>query len=107
MADEGFVMIGAGWGRTGTTSLYEGLNKAGIKCYHMYECMKNNDVQKWIEYCDTASTMDIDDLLGKQGYRASVDYPASLFYQKQMERYPNAKVILTIRDAEKCKFTLN
>lgn len=34
-------IIGAGWGRTGTSSLREALNTLGFKCYHMTEVSKN------------------------------------------------------------------
>jgi hypothetical protein len=34
-------------------------------------------------------------------YRATVDRPAAAFYEKLMERYPDATVILTVRDPER------
>ena len=34
-------------------------------------------------------------------YRASCDCPSSLFWKQQLEQFPNAKVILTVRDPEK------
>jgi hypothetical protein len=35
------------------------------------------------------------------GYRATVDWPGGAFYEELMERYPHAKVILTVRDPER------
>ena len=35
------------------------------------------------------------------GYRATVDVPSCLFYRELMEKYPEAKVILTVRDPER------
>ena len=35
------------------------------------------------------------------GYRATVDLPSCLFYRELMEKYPEAKVILTVRDPER------
>ena len=35
------------------------------------------------------------------GYRATVDVPACLFYRELLEKYPGAKVILTVRDPER------
>jgi hypothetical protein len=35
-----------------------------------------------------------------QGYRATVDWPGCAFYEEFMRRYPDAKVILSIRDSE-------
>src|SRR5215203_1969650 len=36
-----------------------------------------------------------------RGYRATVDWPGAAFYEELMERYPEAKVILTVRDPER------
>jgi len=36
-------IIGAGYGRTGTMSLYTALNQLGFPCYHMIEVMENKD----------------------------------------------------------------
>ena len=35
------------------------------------------------------------------GYRGGVDYPVSHFYKEILEVYPNAKVLLNVRDPEK------
>ena len=35
------------------------------------------------------------------GLSASVDYPMSLYWKDLMEMYPNAKVLLTVRDPNK------
>ncbi|MHB8623114.1 MAG: sulfotransferase [Sulfuricaulis sp.] len=34
-------IIGAGFGRTGTLSVYTALNELGFSCYHMFEVLKN------------------------------------------------------------------
>lgn len=44
--------------------------------------------------------MSIHDVLGKLGYRASCDFPATVYWSQQLERYPHAKVVLLERDAE-------
>jgi hypothetical protein len=36
-----------------------------------------------------------------QDYQATVDWPACTFYKELMARYPNAKVLLSVRDPEK------
>src|SRR5262249_61142108 len=36
-----------------------------------------------------------------QGYRATVDWPACNFYEVLAARYPDAKVILSVRDADR------
>lgn len=35
------------------------------------------------------------------GYRSTVDWPGCAFYEELMERYPDAKVLLTMRDADR------
>jgi hypothetical protein len=42
---------------------------------------------------------DWDGVLG--GYEAAVDWPACTFYEELMERHPDAKVILSLRDPER------
>ncbi len=34
-------------------------------------------------------------------YQATVDWPGAAFYEELMERYPDAKVILTVRDPDR------
>jgi hypothetical protein len=36
-----------------------------------------------------------------QGYQATVDWPGCNFYEQFMRRYPDAKVILTVRDPDR------
>lgn len=36
-----------------------------------------------------------------QGYSATQDFPACTFYQELMAKYPDAKVVLTVRDPDK------
>merc|ERR1712241_399846 len=40
------------------------------------------------------------DFLQGRGFRAGVDFPVSFFYKKLMEVFPDAKVVLTVRDPE-------
>ncbi|WP_428264587.1 sulfotransferase family protein [Haliangium sp.] len=52
-----------------------------------------------METAARGETVDWDALF--DGYRATVDYPGCMFYRPLMERYPQAKVILTVRDPDK------
>jgi hypothetical protein len=93
-------VIGAGFGRTGTMSLKVALETLGFgPCYHMTEVFTHPEhVELW-----RAATQ------GKpvaweqifDGYRATVDWPGCTFYAQLMQRYPDAKVILTVRDPQK------
>jgi hypothetical protein len=92
-------IIGAGFGRTGTLSLKLALEELGFyKCYHMVELLQNpQDVVLW-EKAGEGQAIDWDSLLGK--YQAIVDFPGCRHYQELMTHYPDAKVILTVRDPE-------
>ncbi|MCZ6657520.1 MAG: sulfotransferase family protein [Gammaproteobacteria bacterium] len=92
-------VIGAGFGRTGTTSMKEALELLGYdKCHHMREVMSSG---KQVEMFDRVSRnveVDWDDVF--EGFEAAVDWPAAARYEELMEKYPEAKVILTARDPE-------
>ncbi len=93
-------VIGAGFGRTGTMSLKVALEELGFgPCYHMTEVFAHPEhVGSW-EAAARGEPVDWDHLF--HGYRASVDWPGAAFYKDLMERYPDAKVILTVRDPDR------
>lgn len=96
------VVIGAGLCRTGTASFKKALEILGVgPCYHMIEVSKNNDAAKWYAYSKNPNKELLDSMIGGNGYRSSCDLPTASFWKEQLELYPNAKVILTSRDAEK------
>ncbi|MBL4623269.1 MAG: hypothetical protein JKY89_12815 [Immundisolibacteraceae bacterium] len=92
-------IIGAGFGRTGTTSLKLALNELGLgPCYHMHDVFTNEGhAQLWRD-AQTSGNADWDSLLA--GQRAAVDWPPSFFWRQLVAAYPDAKVILTVRDPE-------
>ena len=94
-------VIGAGLPRTGTTTLKSSLEKLGIsKTYHMKELLvKPDNLHYWLTLDETGTT-DWDNLY--DGYQATVDFPGYPYYKEHMLRYPDAKVILTVRDFESC-----
>jgi hypothetical protein len=105
--NETLQILGAGFGRTGTTSLKEALDILGFKCYHMREVFKspgNAHAYLWIKAFEGNLTNY--DLIfnSKPGevkpYVASVDWPSTAVWEDLMEKYPNAKIILTLRDGE-------
>jgi hypothetical protein len=92
-------VIGAGFGRTGTLSLKLALEQLGLgPCYHMLEVIENaGHVAAWQDAAD-GKTVDWDGLLA--GYRSAVDWPTCAFWRPLADRYPQAKVILTVRDPD-------
>jgi len=95
-------IIGAGYGRTGTASLKLALDRLGLgPTHHMSEVMPSPDrVALWTrigrgEAQNSPSLWDE----AFAGYNATVDWPACTHWRALMEHYPNAKVILSRRDA--------
>lgn len=94
---EGLKIIGAGFGRTGTASMKAALDTLGFgPCYHMREVIGHPDrVALWSriiggEPADWPAVF--------AGYRSCVDWPACSFYTPLMDVYPEARVLLTVRD---------
>ena len=117
-------VIGAGFGRTGTMTLKVALEELGFgPCYHMKEVLFKNKITDWtIIESGHKSDAEKDKLLKKalQGYQASVDFPSAAYFKlvsklywhyskkisdisslikEQMKLYPDAKVLLSVRDS--------
>lgn len=93
-------IIGAGFGRTGTLSIKAALEELGFgPCYHMQEVIGHPDHVALWHAAATGKAVDWKEIF--QGYQATVDWPACTFYKELMETYPDAKVLLTVRDPEK------
>lgn len=96
----GVKIIGAGFGRTGTFSLKNALDDIGLgPCYHMYEVRNHpQDAAVW-KAAGRGEAVDWHALLAD--YRAIVDWPGCAFYAELLRAYPDANVVLTVRDPEK------
>ncbi len=86
--------------RTGTNTLKASLEKLGFsKTYHMKELLAHpENLHYWLTLRDTGTT-NWSELY--EGYQATVDFPAYPWYKEHMNKYPDAKVILTTRPFEK------
>jgi len=93
-------VVGAGFGRTGTTSLKLALEKLGFdKCYHMFEVRAHPEhIALWAA-AHRGEAVDWEALF--EGYRATVDWPSCNLWYELSERYPAAKVILSTRDPDR------
>lgn len=93
-------VIGAGFGRTGTTTLKHALEiLLGGKCHHMQEVFAHPEqISLWAARA-RGEAVDWDALLS--GYVAACDWPSAAYYAELAERYPAAKVVLTRRDFDK------
>ena len=93
-------VIGAGLGRTGTMSLKVALEQLGLgPCYHMVECLPRGPEhwQKWIDAVN--GKPDWDGIF--DGFHSTVDFPSCSSYRALAAYYPDAKVVLTVRDPER------
>jgi hypothetical protein len=92
-------VIGAGLPRTGSASLKTALETLGYgECMHM-ETLFNNPqrVDYWVELFKTGTT-DFDALF--DGFQSTSDFPGALLYKELLAQYPDAKVVLGLRDPE-------
>ena len=91
-------MIGAGFGRTGTTSTKAALEQLGVgPCHHMSVV---NAAQARV-FRDAYLGKEVDWKALLENYGSTLDWPSCTFYKELMEAYPDAKVLLTVRPAEK------
>jgi hypothetical protein len=91
-------LIGAGLPRTATLTQKIALEMLGLgPCYHMVNILSDLSlVPPWIEAFEGGQNWDR--IFGE--HQATVDWPGAFFYQELMETYPDAKVLLSVRDGE-------
>ncbi|WP_322865436.1 sulfotransferase family protein [Aquicoccus sp. G2-2] len=91
-------IIGAGFGRTGTYSLKAALEHLGFgPCHHMSEVVSDpGQIEAWHNV--TEGRPDFDAIFS--GFRSAVDFPVSAYWQDVLAATPNAKIILSHREAE-------
>jgi Sulfotransferase domain len=90
-------IVGAGFGRTGTMSLKLALEALGVRaCYHMSELAAHPEhAPLWLALA-RGERVDLGKLFA--GYAAAVDWPACALWRELLAAYPDAHVILTVRD---------
>lgn len=92
-------VIGVGLGRTGTLSLKLALEQLGFgPSYHMVEVFKNPKAPGYWSAAADGGPVDWEEIFA--GYNASVDWPGARFWRELALAYPDAKLILTVRDPE-------
>ena len=92
-------IIGAGFGRTSTYSLKLAFETLGFgPCYHLFEIRDNpallsvwqDAVKGQLPVWETAF----------QGYSSQVDWPGAYYWKELHAAFPQAKVILSVREPE-------
>ena len=90
-------VIGAGLPRTGTMSMQAALDELGFPCYHMETVVKKPAHTKmWDAFISGES--EIDWALLYDGFEAAVDAPSCFYAAELLMFYPEAKVVLTVRE---------
>ncbi len=93
-------VIGAGLGRTGTASMKLALEQLGFgPCHHMEAVFRDpSEVPVW-ERAARGLPVDWAGFLAPWG--ATMDFPSALYYRELLEAFPDARVVLTVRDPER------
>ena len=68
-------------------------------CYHMTEVFEHPEHADFWLAAWRGEPVDSDGFLGR--YEATVDWPACTFYEELYRRYPDARVLLSVRDPER------
>ncbi|GIF45983.1 hypothetical protein DFJ67_5415 [Asanoa ferruginea] len=91
-------VIGAGLPRTATLAQRVFLETSGVgQCYHMTRVWEDlGQVKYWVDAFE--GRPEWSEVF--RGYAASVDWPGSFYWRELMVAYPDAKVILSTRDAD-------
>ncbi|TDB97374.1 sulfotransferase family protein [Actinomadura sp. 7K534] len=94
-------IINAGLGRTGTTSLKVALERLGYgPCFHMFDIVGDEArLAQWEKIVCDGQSPDWDAVF--DGYNSAVDGPPSVYYGEMAKAFPEAKMILTVRDPER------
>jgi hypothetical protein len=95
--EDSVKIIGAGFGRTGTLSLKAALERLGVgRCHHMAEVFGNPEQPELWRQVVSGERRDWDAIFA--GYGATVDWPGCAFWRELMGHFPEATVLLSLRD---------
>jgi Sulfotransferase domain len=90
-------LIGAGLPRTATTTQMVVLEQLGLgPCYHMRDLLADLErgLPLWEAVADGEPAWE--EIFGEAN--STVDWPSARYYRELIERYPDAKVLLSVRD---------
>ncbi|KAI7854893.1 P-loop containing nucleoside triphosphate hydrolase protein [Circinella umbellata] len=95
-------VICASFGRSGTDSLRTALNKLGYNTHHMrtmFMNLENCHSELFTEAYKHPERPTDWDLIYKD-YNAACDWPTASFIKPLMSKYPNAKILMIVRDPD-------
>lgn len=92
-------LIGVGFGRTGTMSLKAAIEELGSPCFHMIDLIvgenKERDLAYWVKIAN-GEPVDWNEVF--EGWEATIDWPGCSRWEQLVEAFPEAPVLLNIRD---------
>jgi hypothetical protein len=92
-------VIGAGFGRTGTMSQKAALERLGAgPCLHMIDVLREPSLAAPWQAAVAGGTVDWTAAL--DGWGSTIDWPACAYWEQHMEAFPDALVLLSVRDPE-------
>lgn len=93
-------VIGAGFGRTGTASIKLALEQLGFgPCHHMSEVRGTPGLLEHWEAAAAGRPVDWHRVFA--GFGSTVDWPSTTFWRELAAFYPDAKVLLSVRPADR------
>ena len=92
-------VICAGFPKTGTTSLAFALRDLGYNV-HDYREHITLKLDEWVAIFERNADEEPDFSTMYQGVDAVIDHPPCLYFEELISAFPDAKVILTVRDSE-------
>jgi hypothetical protein len=92
-------IIGPGFGRTGTHSLKLAIEELGFgPCHHMFEVRENPGQLRFWDALNKGEPVDWASVFA--GYQSQVEWPGAHYWRELRHAFPDAKVILTVRDPD-------
>ena len=67
-------------------------------CYHMQECFARNHPGIWMDCLKAGKFSPIMQVLAENNFQSGSDLPFCAIFEDFMKEYPEAKVLLTVRD---------
>lgn|GEM_PF-216744 len=90
------LVIGSGFGRTGTKSLKEALEQLGLgPCHHMHENVEHPELVPHWQAVAAGKPVDWSRVFA--GYRSQVDWPGAHVWRELSVAFPQAKIVHTVR----------
>jgi hypothetical protein len=92
-------VIGVGFGRTGTMSLKAALEQLGAgPCFHMIELIMGERSEQALEQWVKVAAGEQDWAEVFDGWESTVDWPAAARWREICDAFPDARVLLNVRE---------